>query len=365
MAKIFIHIGSPKTGTSTLQSILSKNHKSLLNQGVLYPKDLCNGDAQHLLACDLIEKNKKQKMPDFWYGNKNRGAAWPSLLDEMKRNSGKIDKVIISSELFFSLNGAPLEDIRNLLNGHEIKVISYLRRQDQLYSSFYNQDVKGARQWERNAYEFYNTHQLFKKSYLEVLGAWASVFGKENVIIRPFETEQLINGDIVEDFCSHVGVKALTHDNVFENDALGMNQLYVKRCLNVIGYDKSNNDNVISLLTDILPEELAKNVSYINRETYRGYRQEWLKTNRALEADYLIGESLFSKTVSLPQDLQLFMVDQDKISYFIEHVLSLLSSQKLKLYSQLFARAILYIAADQGAWKCLSVRDRALLMELA
>lgn len=364
MAKIFIHIGSPKTATSTLQTILAKNRKPLLKQGVLYPKNLCNGDAQHLLACDLIEKNNKQKMPDFWYGTKTRGESWASLLDEIESCSKKADKVIISSELFFSLNGAPLEDIHELLKDHEIKIVTYLRRQDQLYSSFYNQDIKGARQWERSAYEFYNTHQLFKKSYFETLDAWALVFGKDNIVVRPFEIEQLINGDIVQDFCSLVGVKGLTYNNVFENDALGMNQLYVKRCLNVIGYDKNCNDEIVSLLAKILPENPAKNITYINRETYRLLRREWLKNNQDLEKNYLSGKSLFSKPIPPPQDLQLFITDQDKIIYFIEQVLTFLYRKKLKPHSQLFARAVLYIVADQGAWKNLNLSDRALLMDL-
>ena len=45
MATIYIHIGAPKTATSTLQSTLAGNYRKLLKNGVLYPKAPRHGDA--------------------------------------------------------------------------------------------------------------------------------------------------------------------------------------------------------------------------------------------------------------------------------------------------------------------------------
>ena len=66
MATIYIHIGAPKTATSTLQSTLAGNYRKLLKNGVLYPKEPRHGDAHHLLVCDLIEKYQKIRMPEVW-----------------------------------------------------------------------------------------------------------------------------------------------------------------------------------------------------------------------------------------------------------------------------------------------------------
>ena len=105
MATVYLHIGAPKTATSTLQRSLSENHKKLLNSGVLYPRELRHGDAHHLLVCDLVDKYQRNPMPDVWYGSRPRGQAWPALLAEMARPEHGIDKVILSTELFFGQSG--------------------------------------------------------------------------------------------------------------------------------------------------------------------------------------------------------------------------------------------------------------------
>ena len=101
MATVYIHIGAPKTATSTLQGVLAANAAKLLKHGVLYPSDLRHGDAHHVLICDLIEKHQDQPMPDLWYGDCSRGEAWSALLGEIERHGDAVKSVVISSELFF------------------------------------------------------------------------------------------------------------------------------------------------------------------------------------------------------------------------------------------------------------------------
>ena len=101
MATVYIHIGAPKTATSTLQSVFSDNYGKLLKNGVLYPKHFRHGSAHHLLVCDLIEKYQGIRMPDIWYGPRPRGEAWSSLKAEIDQHGSAVDSVILSSELFF------------------------------------------------------------------------------------------------------------------------------------------------------------------------------------------------------------------------------------------------------------------------
>ena len=76
MADVYIHIGAPKTATSTLQEVLVRQSAKLLKAGVLYPKRCRDGDAHHVLVCDLIEAHHGNRMPDVWYGDYPRGQAW-------------------------------------------------------------------------------------------------------------------------------------------------------------------------------------------------------------------------------------------------------------------------------------------------
>ena len=365
MATVYIHIGAPKTATSTLQSVFADSYSKLLKDGVLYPRQFRHGSAHHLLVCDLIEKYQDIQMPDIWYGPLPRGEAWSSLKAEIDQHGSNVEKVILSSELFFGQSEkirVMLDDVVANLQGHEIRIIVYLRRQDQLYSSFYNQDVKGVRQWPESAYQFYQTHQIFQQDYRTLLDLWSGVFGKENLIIRPFEVEQWVNGDIVQDFCVAIGASPLRSAYKDHNESLGFTQLFIKKCLNKVGYPKEDNEEVLKVLAKVCPEEPVKGGSYVNRGLYRRYRQEWLGVNTAISRNYLDGEELFRQQIPLPEDVQFHKIDKLKVAGYTQNMFKIFNRGKYPDYRALFARATLLALAEQNLWHALEEADRHTMM---
>lgn len=366
MATIYIHIGAPKTATSTLQRILASNYKKLLKNGILYPRDHRHGDAHHALICDLIEKHQNIRMPDLWYGDCARGQAWQSLHDEISQHEASIHSVILSSELFFGQSkniDLMLEDITSYLHGHEVKVVAYLRRQDQLYSSFFNQDVKGVRQWAFSAYEFYETHQIFQHDYHSLLSLWSDALGKNNILIRPYEAQQWLNGDIVQDFCAVTNTIPLKSGRVSSNESLGINQLYIKQCLNRIGFEKCSNDDILRLLFKIYPEEPAKDCLYVRKQLYTKYRSEWLAVNKGLEQDFLHGEKLFHQPIPPAGKLKLYQVDKMALAVFSQSLIKKIRQEAFGVHNGLFARAAALMLAEQDIWGALDTQERATLME--
>ncbi|GAB3281278.1 hypothetical protein [Parahaliea aestuarii] len=363
---VYLHIGAPKTGTSSLQSALSASAGSLLKQGVLYPAKCREGDAHHVLVCDLIAKYQPHPMPDVWYGTFPRGTAWQALEDELASHQGAVEKVILSSELFFGqTHHLPriLDDIRTALDGYDVKVLMYLRPQDQLYSSFYNQDVKGTRQWSGSAYEFYETHQIFLKDYFQLVSEWGSAFGPDNIILRPFESGQLIGGDILADFCDLMGIPSLSGNaGESRNDALGVTQLYIKRCLNVTRFDKKLNDQVVQRIQRLCPEEPPRDVLYINRRLYNRYCQNWEAANREISKQFLQGKPLFSKPFAMAQNTQAFSVNKLSVLAFIEALMKQIERTDFQELASIFARGVLYLIADQNIWDSL---DRRVVERLA
>ncbi|PLW81651.1 hypothetical protein CWI75_14380 [Kineobactrum sediminis] len=353
MATVYLHIGSPKTATSSLQAVFARHKRKLGSRGVLYPRECRHGDAHHILVADLIGKHQSGHLPDFWYGDFPRGKAWARLQTELEAKAGKFDKVVLSSELFFGQSvglEAMLGDIRQALAGHTVKIVVYLRRQDQLYASFYNQDVKGARQWSRSAYEFYGTHQIFRHSYSRLMEFWSSAFGVENIIIRPYERAQWVGGDIVQDFCATIGIPALGSAPLESNQGLGVNQLYIKRCFNRTGFPKADNDTVVAFIQRLCPESPANNTVYVNRALYGRYRKQWQRDNNRLARIFLQQEQLFSEPLPAADELQLENVDRKVIAEFlaiVKHELRQLKSPELR---QAAARAALLMHAELGLW---------------
>jgi hypothetical protein len=353
MASVYLHIGAPKTATSTLQSMLAGNCEQLLEQGVLYPRLLRHGDAHHTLVCDLIQAYKGHTMADLWYGEQARGEAWSKLQQEIDQHHSQIDKIILSSELFFGQTQRledMLADIRNRFAGHELKVVVYLRRQDELYSSFFNQDVKGARQWAHNAYQFYQTHQIFQHDYDELLAVWSRGVGRENMIVRPYEAAQWVGGNIIEDFCSVTGIRPLVAGPVDTNEALGPTQLYIKLCLNRVGYDKGENEGVLRLLQSVCPEPGMENCVYIHRGLYREYRSDWIKVNKRLADEYLGGKPLFTNPIPPPEKVTLYQPD---LAHILDCLLALyqhFEGEGESAHQNLFARAMMLILAEKDLW---------------
>ena len=366
MATIYLHIGAPKTATSTIQRILARNYKKLLKNGILYPRDQRHGDAHHTLVCDLIEKHQNIKMPDLWYGECSRGQAWQSLLDEISRHEPEIHTVILSSELLFGQSknlDQMLEDISSYLGGHELKVVAYLRRQDQLYSSFYNQDVKGIRQWSHSAYQFYEVHQMFQRDYHSLLSLWSDSLGRNNILIRPYESEQWLNGDIVQDFCALVNIPSLNSGSVSSNESLGINQLYIKLCLNRIGFEKCSNDDILRLIAKVYPEKPAKGCLYVRSKLYLRYRSQWLLANKKLEQDFLHGKTLFEQPIPSAKELKQYAVDRMALAVFFPTLVKKIKNKAFGDHNQLFAQAAALMLAEENLWAALDAQERATLME--
>ncbi len=358
MATIYLHIGAPKTATSSIQSALVQARPALLERGVLYPDSCRQGDAHHVLVCDLIDKYQASPMPAVWYGDYPRGQAWASLAAELEEYGDRIHSAILSSELFFGQSRRlprMLDDILAALPGHEFKVLLYLRPQDQLYSSFYNQDVKGARQWPGTAYEFYETHQLFHRDYHAVCRIWAQAFGEENLMVRPYEPSQWREGNMLADFCDAIGVPGLTLQVGQEpNEGLGMNQLYIKRCLNQVGFPKEWNDRVMFLLLQLCEEPRSANTLYVNRRLYSRLCKGWERANRRVAQDFLGRETLFERDFPSADDLTPHVLDREMLAAYLAALDAVLRKGEHEDLRPLFARGGLLVAAEQQLWDALS-----------
>jgi hypothetical protein len=85
-----------------------------------------------------------------------------------------------------------------------ITVVVYIRRQDDFLCSTYSTDVKSgftgpmtlpSAQLRQARYDYY-----------ELLRRWSSVFGRDNVVCRIYDSSRLKGGDVIDDFAEIVGL---------------------------------------------------------------------------------------------------------------------------------------------------------------
>lgn len=220
MKEIYLHIGIPKTGTTSIQYCLSSRRDQLRSIGILYPESFCSGGA-HFELSNLFGFGPNPTLSR---------SQLDELSDEIEESS--CNKVVFSSENFV-LNG-DLENLYRFFKAYQCRIVVYLRRHDTWWPSAYQESVKQVKNppWGMSFESFVAFQKGQSYRYWEyggLLDRWAKYFGSENIIVRPYERTQ-IGDDVVADFFSALGDKdayaMLGEKNLRKNDS--MNALTLK-----------------------------------------------------------------------------------------------------------------------------------------
>jgi hypothetical protein len=206
---IYLHIGTQKTGTTTLQVLGLRNREVLASQGLLYP--VTPGKQNHvgltLYAADGVG-NRDLSRPEGLHTAEAMEvylAALPGgLRDEIVRSGCKT--VFLSNEHLSSRVRQPAQiaKVAALLKplAEQVKVVIYVRHQPEYFLSSYSMEVKAGGDKDiappLTGREYYY-------NYEHMLDAWSAVFGQDAMVVRVFERANLKNGDVVDDFFDVMG----------------------------------------------------------------------------------------------------------------------------------------------------------------
>lgn len=261
MAVLYLHIGMPKTGTSSIQNFLMQNNNVLNEKGYVYPdfkvyfKNIGkNRNGQFLVGHlhdesgmrdynaekALFDKNfdiisqLSQKYPNIILSEE-------SLWNSAERHSGKDFWRKIKSET----------DKRNL----ELKIIVYLRRQDLFLQSFWAQHVKVNSTLSLK--EYINSRKSkIKLDYYSRLNEIAEYVGKENILVRVFEKQQYLGTDntLISDFLETIGLSLTDEYKALDKPAnLSLSGVYleIKRHMNKYPEFKNHRNYFSKLLKEV------------------------------------------------------------------------------------------------------------------
>ncbi|MAP94047.1 MAG: hypothetical protein CMK07_03755 [Ponticaulis sp.] len=139
-----LHIGAVKTGSSALQSALVRNRDWLRSQGVLYPSDASDADAQAL----KITSGNGMKLASALNPNLPfaKGYNAENAFNEAVHHATQTPEhtVLYSSEQMSFLDPGKLQEFNDVCqaSGIELKVIFFFRNITEHAYSSYNQMVK-------------------------------------------------------------------------------------------------------------------------------------------------------------------------------------------------------------------------------
>jgi len=242
--KAVIHIGMPKSGTSTIQAFLGMNAAALSRQGVLYDRFDPRFGSQFELPIIGLSAVGHAIQPEFERNLLGLHTV-QDLRDYAKRYATHLSQTLAarqghevfvgSSEHLFAWLDS-VDQIRALdrfLSERFVQVqyVLYLRAQDELVLSGYSEAIRRV-----------HSHSLAQhvatggKINLHVpVDRWVQAVGKDRLVVRILSRDVLQNEDLLADFCHHTGIDA---DDLQRpgrvNTALSAEEVAIRRALNRI-----------------------------------------------------------------------------------------------------------------------------------
>lgn len=214
MRRAIFHIGTEKTGSTSIQRTLLRNSARMQQLGIAIPsfgKGLRHSKFVAYAAEDEKQSNLRKKLgvldgaslEDFRDAFRNEFEA------EVRRSPASTELWVFSTELAHSAltSSHEIRRLRELLALHfqETTIIVYLRRQDELAISTYSERIRqGA--IERDVLPPVEPGNSYF-NYEALLDRWRGIFGADRIAPCLYSKKELLDGDVVCDFLSRCGIE--------------------------------------------------------------------------------------------------------------------------------------------------------------
>lgn len=252
MSELYLHIGTPKTGTSAIQAMLRENSKVLKKQGCIFPNF-------HLSYSELLPHSARNA---HWLVHKEcHSEAADQCFDQLKEYAQKYEKIILSDEsLWYQTiwHDEDLEYIRGRLDeiGLTVKVIVYFRPQTDLLYSLWGQFVKAEPQmgltFDEYAASLSKNQKNKRFNYLGGLEHLEHFCDKEDIIVRVYDSKKVQEDThyYLNNFLEAVGLSAAEIEYSERRVNISLKDRYqeTKRLLNRGNTDGENNFYLVGLL---------------------------------------------------------------------------------------------------------------------
>lgn len=311
MSKTFyLHIGMPKTATTALQTFLPLNQKILNRHGFVYP--------EMPFEFEGVAPGRNGYFLSFWLHRKDH-PEWKKGLELVEKSIKKYENVILSDEGLWSRQRMRKfwKRIRRKVYrmDADIKVIVYLRRQDDEIESIWNQRVKSRKVHIQESFEEYmqnGDYAYMPLDYDQALDRIVKWIGKENLIVRPFEKQQFAGGTIYADFLHAVGLEFTDEYELppyTANVRLPDNAVEIKRQVNGLfkkndTFDFYNEAMIDAFGTGLMKERPRQKTSMFSPEQRAEFMERYEKGNAYVAREYLgrdDGILFYEDSGTLPQ----------------------------------------------------------------
>lgn len=241
--KCILHIGVHKTGTTAIQSALSR-----YDDGTTFYAQL--GNPNHSVAiytafsAEFADFHvwKKQGIPESEIRTK-REEALENLRQQLDMPSR--ERIIISGEDIGLLSNQEVGELTKFIRARceDIVVLAYVRHPLAFAASAFQQRVQGG---------LASVPDLISAQYRYRLEKFMDILGKDKLIVKTYSPDSLVDGDVVKDFCATLNLDFDLTLTVRPNRSIGskaLKSLYLLNRTNPLQY---GDDILVQCRTEFL-----------------------------------------------------------------------------------------------------------------
>jgi hypothetical protein len=220
-----LHVGPPKTGTSSIQESLYFGLEDPAYRYISLGKINLGLPAVSLFsdqpASFWVYERKRYSQTRLNLARSVNARRLRRALLLVKAHS---QTPILSAEAFWGMTAGELTKARSFIQqaGFAVRVIAYVRPVKSFAESLFQQRVK----WCVGPTDLVSWLQRFASRttpfWSTKLDELSTIFGRENLIVRPFVRSELAHGCVVRDFCREVGLTFDPSDVIRVNDSLSV-----------------------------------------------------------------------------------------------------------------------------------------------
>ena len=393
MNKLYLHIGTTKTGTTALQKFLINNKEIIEKSGYCYPAYTKTNEAERdysFIADDVYKNQNGMRIVDIYIkaffktfcrsvsehgGTSSKDKDLVSttnadfflmdkktadyLFEEINLSDvveewddfiAGINKLLENSNVIYSselLWQVPKQGIKKLYQcfGDRMEVIIYMRRQDRLVESYWNEMISGNLLYAPFEKFVPLTKQIPNFGWIYDYKLWTdyleSFMKKSSIHIRPFRKTNKDGShfNVVRDFLDFAGISIdpeLIKEPVYVNNHLaGMTVEYMRvicKTLQDIGCDekisKKYIDNYLKMSSKITNQNADD--YYFEPEARVGFLKQFEDYNKYLSEEYFGGEVFDDEGATPGKEPSIHTMTKEEEEIFRQNILLSLSASGLQ-----------------------------------
>jgi hypothetical protein len=324
--ELVLHIGTGKTGTSSIQAFLHRRRPKLERLGVLYPDSPGIGRHRwlglYLQSDDEIARQLAVRRYDATEPAEFRRLFDQRLGAEIAR--ARPARVVLSDELLYGSPRAVMERLGSFADryGSRLRIVVYLRRQDDHLASRYQQVVKTG-EVRRLAERVRAVGVGGTYDYHARLARWREVVAPDLLVVRRFERSAFVAGSLYQDFLDAAGIEARAEDlgvPRIRNASLDAESVELLRIVNLLRLEDP--EAATGLPGNlVLERELSASghgpTLTLPEAELDTFMARWAESNRRVAQEFFGADELFTAPRKTEGTTAVQRLDPDRLDHYL------------------------------------------------